>query len=79
MSMALERRCLMVRFAIPHAVELSTWMGVAGCGCPISSKAVRSAVPSFMFVNNPAVSASAADETTTLITPVGVSKGPLIN
>ena len=77
--MALERRCFMVLLAIPHAVELSTWMGVAGCGWPISSKAVRSAVPSFIFVNKPAVSASAAEETTTLITPVGVSSGPLTN
>ena len=77
--MALERRCLIVRFAIPHAVELLTWMGVAGCGCPISSKAVRSAVPSFMLVNKPAVLASAAEDTTTLITPVGVSNGLLTN
>ena len=43
MSIALERRCLIVSLAMPHAVELSTCMGVAGCGCPISSKAVRSA------------------------------------
>ena len=33
-------------------------------------------VASFMFVKRPVVSASAADETTTLITPVGVKMGP---
>ena len=76
--MALDCRCLIVLFAMPQAVELSTWTGVGGCGCPISSKAVRNAVASFMLVNSPAVSASAADETTTLMTPVGVKMGALM-
>ena len=76
--MALDRRCLMVLLAIPAAVELSTWTGVGGCGWPISSSIVRSAVASFMFVKSPAVSDSAAEETTTLMTPVGVRMGPLV-
>ena len=76
--MALDRRCLIVLLAMPQAVELSTWTGVGGCGCPISSKAVRKAVAFFMLVIKPAVSASAADETTTLITPVGVKIGALM-
>ena len=79
MSIALERWILMLSLAIPHAVELSTWMGVGGCGYPISSRVVRSMAASFMLVKSPAVSASAADETTTLMTPVGVRMGPLMN
>ena len=78
MSIAFDRLCLIVLLARPHAVLLSTCIGVAGCGWPISSRAVRSAVASFMLENNPAVSASAADEHTTLMTPVGVRIGPLI-
>ena len=33
--------CLMVSLAKPSAVELSTWIGLAGCGCPSSSRKVR--------------------------------------
>ena len=33
--------CLMVLLAKPSAVELSTWIGVAGCGCPSSQSMVR--------------------------------------
>ena len=40
--MALDRRCLTVLLAMPAANELSVWMGVAGCGWPISMRAVRS-------------------------------------
>ena len=32
MSIAFDRFCLMVSLAKPSAVELSTWIGVAGCG-----------------------------------------------
>ena len=67
----------MLSLAIPQAVELSTWMGVGGCGCPISCRVVHRMVASFMLVKRPAVSASAAEEITTLITPVGVRMGPL--
>ena len=77
MSMALDLRCLMVSLAIPHAVELSTCMGVGGCGCPISSRVLRRATASFIFVNTPAISASAVDDVTTLMTPVGLRMGPL--
>ena len=69
----------MLSLAMPHAVELSTWMGVGGWGCPISWRVVRRMVASFMLVNKPAVSASDAEDTTTFITPVGVRMGPLTN
>ena len=32
--------CFMVPFAKPSAVELSTWIGVVGCGCPSSWRVV---------------------------------------
>ena len=37
--MDLERCFLTESFAMPAAVLLSTWMGVGGCGCPISARA----------------------------------------
>ena len=67
----------MLLLAIPHAVELSTCIGIAGCGWPISSSVVRNIVASFMLVNRPAVSALAAEDTTTQMTPVGVKMAPL--
>ena len=76
MSMARDRCSFMLSLAIPHAVELSTWTGVAGWGYPISSNVVQRIAASFIFVNNPAVSASEADETTTRMTPVGMRIGP---
>ena len=39
--MALERFCLMVSLSNPMAVELSTFMGVAGWGCPSLRSSVR--------------------------------------
>ena len=38
MSIALDLRCLIVPVAIPNVVELSTWTGVEGWECPISSR-----------------------------------------
>ena len=79
MSMARERCCLMVPLAIPSAVELSTWMGVGGCGCPISSRIVRSVTASFMFLNSAPTSASTAEETTTSMVEERLRMGPLNN
>ena len=75
MSIAFDRWILILSFVIPQAVELSTCTGVGGCLYPISSSVVRSILVSFMLLNRPPVSASAADETMALITPVGVSMG----
>ena len=67
----------MLSFVMPAAVELLTWMGVGGCGWPILWRVVRRIRASFMLVKRPAVSALAAEETTTLITPVGFKIEPL--
>ena len=60
--MALERRCLTVSLQMPEAHALSVWMGVAGCGCPMSSRIVRSMAASFPLWNNVASSALVAEE-----------------
>eukprot|EP00957_Ditylum_brightwellii_P175821 13387798-Ditylum_brightwellii.AAC.1 len=39
-------------------------MGVGGCGCPISSRAVRSSSPFHAFVHNAPILASAANAMT---------------
>ena len=57
-----------VSFAMPTAVELSQWMGVGGCGCPISASVRHKTRPYFMFKNNAPNSASAADDATNLRT-----------
>ena len=67
MSIALERNCLHVLFNIPVAVELSVTILVAPCECPISSNVKRSGTASFAVMKMPAISASAADDTTFLI------------
>jgi hypothetical protein len=46
MSTALDLRCLMMSLAMPAAVTLSVCMGVAGWGCPSSSRVVQSVVAS---------------------------------
>ena len=51
---------------MPTAAALLQWMGVGGCGCPISSKVSLNTLPCFMFKNNAPNSASAADEATNL-------------
>ena len=48
-SIARDRCFLTVSFVIPTAVMLSQWTGVGGCGCPSSSNARRSIVPSWML------------------------------
>ena len=61
MSIALDLRCLIVPVAIPNAVELSTWTGVGGWECPISSSVIRMGTASWQFKNKAPNSASAAD------------------
>jgi hypothetical protein len=56
-----------ILFAISEcAVELSVCIGVGGCGWPISSSAWRIGIAALTFVNNPAISASAAEARTFL-------------
>ena len=64
MSMALERFYLMVSFANPIAVELSTCMGMSGWGWPSSSISVRVGTASCTFIQVAPILASAADPMT---------------
>ena len=52
--------------AKPTAVELSTWVGVAGCGCPILMRAVQSGMASWPLRNVAAILALAAEARTFL-------------
>ena len=54
MSMDLVLRVIMVSLVTPTAVELSHWMGVLGCGHPISMSAWRSGTISLEMVKRPA-------------------------
>ena len=58
--MARDLLALIVSRASPAAVELSTVIGVGGCGHCISSNAMRWITPSFMLVNRAAALASEA-------------------
>jgi hypothetical protein len=44
------------------AVELSVWMGVCGCGCPISLSVCRMDTAVLALMNSAPNSASAADD-----------------
>ena len=62
---------------MPLAVLLSVHSGVGGCGCPSSVSVTLSGSASFAFMNNAAISASAADAMTCLITFARIVIGPL--
>ena len=66
MSIALERRCFIRWLAMPVVIELSVFIGVGGCRCPISIRAVRRPHASVPLWKVPASSASAAELTTFL-------------
>ena len=51
----------------PSAVELSTHMGVAGCGWPSSVRVVRMGIASCPLMKVAPISASAADDMTLLM------------
>ncbi len=70
------------------AVELSVWMGVCGCGWPISSSVCRIDTAILALMNSAPNSASAADDITAFIiceifniAPllIGISSGPAMN
>jgi hypothetical protein len=67
MSIAFERLCLTVLFAMPQAVLLSVHMDVACCECPSSSRVVRMGRSYFAFIKSPATSVSAAELMTFLM------------
>ena len=64
MSIALERRCFTVSFAIPCATELSVCTGEPGWSQPISIKVVRIGQLSWPFMNRAPTYASEAEAIT---------------
>ena len=78
MSIAFDRCCFIVLFAIPLDVDLSATMGVGSVYlCPSSSSFVRIFSPSLKFMNSPPNSASAAEDMTFLKMPAIDSMAPL--
>ena len=75
--MAQDLLALMMSRARPAAVELSTMIGVGGCGHCISSNAMRWITPSFILVNRAAASASEAADIILVNMPVVLRIGPL--
>ena len=75
--MAQDLLALIVSRTSPAAVELSTVIGVGGCGHCISSNAMRWITPSFMLVNRAAASASEAADIMLANIPVVFRIGPL--
>ena len=62
MSIDLVFRGMMVALDTPKPVELSHWMGVLGCGLPISVRDWRSGTMALAQMKRPASSASAAED-----------------
>ena len=62
----------------PRAVVLSVCIGVLGCGCPISMRAILAGMASRAFMNNAPISASAADDMTAFIIWATFSTAPLL-
>ena len=65
-SISLDLWRLMELLNIPTAVVLSTWIGVAGCGCPSSMRMRQITLASCAFKNNAPNLSSAADAATSL-------------
>jgi hypothetical protein len=78
MSMAFNTlgRILLVRSA--WAVEFSVWMGVHGCGCPISLNVHHIETTVLAWINNAPTLASAADDIIALIFCKILSTAPLL-
>jgi hypothetical protein len=68
---------LILSLAIPHAVELSVWTGVAGCGCHISSNVILKMVARFVLSKKAPISASEADDRTAFMIFVVAKIDPL--
>jgi hypothetical protein len=60
------------------AVELSVCIGVGGCGCPILIRVCRIGMAALTLMNNPPISASAADDTTCFKIPKIFKTAPLL-
>ena len=77
MSMDLILRGILVSLVTPTGVELSHWMGVWGCGNPISMSAWRSGTISLVMVKSPVSVASESEDMKFLIVCAIVRTGPL--
>ncbi len=76
-SMARERCLLTVLFAMPTAVELSQFTGIAGCGWPSYSSVTRKIAACLQLRKRAPSSASAAEATTKRKTAQSVKNAPL--
>jgi hypothetical protein len=68
---------LIILLEMPAAHALSVWIGVAGCGCPISMKAVPSGTASRALWNKSPNYASVVEAITLAIIELMVCTGPL--
>ena len=75
--MARERCLLIVLFTMPTAVVLSKWMGVGGCGWPISSNVIWMILASKALRKRAPNLASAVDAATHLRMEDWVIMAPL--
>ena len=75
--MAFDRFCLMVSLEKLAAVELSTHMGVGGCGRSSFYKVAQMRINSCLLMKVAPISASAADAMTWLMILETVWMGPL--
>ena len=62
---------------MPSAVELSVWMGVRGCACPMASRIFLIWTDSRALMKRPPSSASAAEVMTALMIVETVRMAPL--
>ena len=77
MSMDLVLHGILFLLVNPTAVELSYWMGVLGCGHPISMRVCRSGTIYLVIVKRPASLALKADDMKFLTICAMVSTGSL--
>ena len=78
MFIARDHCCFIVLWIIPVAVVLSVWIGVGGCLCPSSCRAIRNFTVSCVLRKRLHNSDSAA-EAATAMTLHSVCITPLIN
>ena len=77
MSMDLDLRCLTDWLMMPEAMELSVFIGVVPCGCPMSSNEVLCTSSYFALINRPSKSASSAEAITFFKMAVTTNIAPL--
>jgi hypothetical protein len=78
MSIAFVRFGWILLFITPSAVVLLVWIGVRGCGWPISVSICCRYTPTFAFKNSAPSSASAADDMTAFMMVAFVMMAPLL-